>query len=71
MRKTLVLLLLVGLLGFAATCGGDDDEAAPETSAPTEATDTSPESGAVRPEDTEKLLAVAPKYGIEIERPSS
>jgi hypothetical protein len=34
-----------------------------------EATDTSPESGAVRPEDTEKLLAVAPKYGIEIKPP--
>ncbi|MCI0462336.1 MAG: cupin domain-containing protein [Gemmataceae bacterium] len=36
-----------------------------------EATDTSPESGALRPEDTEKLLAVAPKYGIEIELPPS
>ena len=34
-----------------------------------EATDTSPESGAATPEDTEKLLAVAPKYGIEIELP--
>ncbi len=33
------------------------------------ATDTSPESGAVRPEDTEKLLAVAPKYGVEIQLP--
>jgi quercetin dioxygenase-like cupin family protein len=36
-----------------------------------EATDTSPESGAVRPEDTAKLLAVAPKYGIEIKLPPS
>jgi polar amino acid transport system substrate-binding protein len=35
MRKTLALLLLVGLLGFAAACGGDDDEAAPEPAAPT------------------------------------
>jgi len=35
-----------------------------------EATDTSPESGAVPPEDTEKLLAVAPKYGIEIKLPA-
>jgi quercetin dioxygenase-like cupin family protein len=34
-----------------------------------EATDTSPASGAVRPEDAEKLLAVAPKYGIEIKLP--
>lgn len=34
-----------------------------------EANDPSPESGAVRPEDTEKLLAVAPKYGIEIRLP--
>jgi quercetin dioxygenase-like cupin family protein len=34
-----------------------------------EATDSSPESGAVRPEDTKKLLAVAPKYGIEIHLP--
>jgi len=34
-----------------------------------EATDTSPESGAATPEDTEKLLAVAPKYGLEIELP--
>jgi quercetin dioxygenase-like cupin family protein len=33
------------------------------------ATDTSPESGAATPEDTEKLLAVAPKYGIEIKLP--
>ena len=31
-----------------------------------EATDTSPESGAATPEDRERLLAVAPKYGIEI-----
>ena len=34
-----------------------------------EATDPSPESGAADPEDTERLLAVAPKYGIEIELP--
>jgi quercetin dioxygenase-like cupin family protein len=34
-----------------------------------EATDPSPESGAVRPGDTEKLLAVSPKYEIEIEMP--
>ena len=34
-----------------------------------EATDTSPGSGAATPEDTEKLLEVAPKYGIEIELP--
>jgi quercetin dioxygenase-like cupin family protein len=34
-----------------------------------EVTDTSPESGAATPEDTEKLLAVAPKYGIEIKLP--
>ena len=36
-----------------------------------EAIDTSPESGAVRPEDTMKLLAVAPKFGIEIKLPPS
>ena len=36
-----------------------------------EATDTSPESGAVQPEDTTRLLAVAPKYGIEIKLPPS
>jgi quercetin dioxygenase-like cupin family protein len=36
-----------------------------------EATDTTPESGAVRPEDTEKLLAIAPKYGVEIQLPRS
>ena len=36
-----------------------------------EASDTSAESGAVRPEDTEKLLAVAPKYGIEIQLPTT
>jgi polar amino acid transport system substrate-binding protein len=42
MRKALVFLLLVGLLGFAAACGGEDgDEAAPEAAAPTtEAGDT-------------------------------
>jgi polar amino acid transport system substrate-binding protein len=40
MRKTLALLLLVGLLGLVAACGGDDDEDAPEAAAPTEATDT-------------------------------
>lgn len=31
------------------------------------ATDASPESGAATSEDRERLLAVAPKYGIEIE----
>lgn len=36
-----------------------------------EATDTSPESGAATPEDTERLVAVAPKYGIEIKLPPS
>ena len=36
-----------------------------------EATDTSPESGAVRPEDSARLLAVAPKYGIEIKPPTA
>ena len=36
-----------------------------------EAADMSPESGAVRPEDSEKLLAVAPRYGIEIKLPVS
>ena len=36
-----------------------------------EATDTSPESGAATPEDKERLLAVAPKYGIEIPPPPS
>jgi quercetin dioxygenase-like cupin family protein len=35
------------------------------------ATDPSLESGAVRPDDTKKLLAVAPKYGIEIKPPPS
>jgi quercetin dioxygenase-like cupin family protein len=36
-----------------------------------EATDISPESGAARPEDIKKLLAVAPKYEIEIKLPPS
>lgn len=36
-----------------------------------EATDTSPESGTATPEDTERLLAVAPKYGIDIPPPRS
>lgn len=36
-----------------------------------EATDMSPESGAVQPEDIQKLVAIAPKYGIEIKLPSS
>ena len=36
-----------------------------------EATDTSPESGAVRPEDINKLLTIAPKYGVEIKLPPS
>jgi quercetin dioxygenase-like cupin family protein len=35
------------------------------------ATDTSHESGAVTPQDTERLLALAPNYGIEIRLPSS
>ena len=35
-----------------------------------EATDTSPESGAATTQDIEKMLKVAPKYGIEIEPPS-
>lgn len=34
-----------------------------------EATDMLPESGAVQPGDIEKLLAIAPKYGIEIKLP--
>src|SRR3954464_9566390 len=34
-----------------------------------EVTDTSPESGGVRPGDPEKLLAAAPKAGIEIKCP--
>jgi polar amino acid transport system substrate-binding protein len=41
MRTTLALLLLVGLLGLGAACGGDDDEAAPEPAATTGAADTS------------------------------
>jgi polar amino acid transport system substrate-binding protein len=40
MRKALLLLLLVGLLGVTAACGGDDDEAAPEPAAPTGEVDT-------------------------------
>lgn len=36
-----------------------------------EAVDRSPQSGTVTPQDTEKLLAVAPKYGIEIKLPPS
>jgi quercetin dioxygenase-like cupin family protein len=36
-----------------------------------EATDNSPQSGTVTPEDIEKLLAIAPKYGIEIKLPPS
>jgi quercetin dioxygenase-like cupin family protein len=35
-----------------------------------EATDTSPASGAVTPQDIESLLAIAPNYGIEIRLPS-
>jgi quercetin dioxygenase-like cupin family protein len=33
------------------------------------ATDPAPESGAATPEDIEKLLKIAPKYGIEIKLP--
>ena len=33
------------------------------------ATDTLPESGAATSSDIEKLLAIAPKYGIEIKLP--
>jgi polar amino acid transport system substrate-binding protein len=41
MRKPLLVLLLVALLGVTAACGGDDDdEAAPEPAAPTGAADT-------------------------------
>ena len=41
MRKPLLVLLLVALLGVTAACGGDDDEeAAPEPATPTEAADT-------------------------------
>jgi quercetin dioxygenase-like cupin family protein len=36
-----------------------------------EATDSSPQSGTVTAEDIEKLLAIAPKYGIEIKLPTS
>ena len=36
-----------------------------------EATDISPEFGAARPEDTEKMLATSPKYGIEIMPPAA
>jgi quercetin dioxygenase-like cupin family protein len=36
-----------------------------------EATDSLPQSGTVTPEDTEKLLAIAPKYGIEMQLPTS
>jgi quercetin dioxygenase-like cupin family protein len=36
-----------------------------------EATDTLPESGAVQPGDIERLLAIAPKYGVEMKLPSS
>ena len=35
------------------------------------ATDTSPESGAATSEDIERLLAIAPKYGIEIKLPQA
>ena len=35
-----------------------------------EAVDTSPASGAVTPQDLERLLAKAPSYGIEIKLPS-
>jgi polar amino acid transport system substrate-binding protein len=40
MRQVLALLLLAGLLGLIAACGGDDEESEPEAAAPTEATDT-------------------------------
>jgi uncharacterized cupin superfamily protein len=36
-----------------------------------EATDRFPQSGTVTREDTEKLLTIAPKYGIEIKLPTS
>jgi quercetin dioxygenase-like cupin family protein len=35
------------------------------------ATDASPESGAATSEDIERLLAIAPKYGIEIKVPQA
>ena len=41
MRKALALLLLVGLLGLVAACGGDDDdEGEPEGAPATEAAET-------------------------------
>jgi quercetin dioxygenase-like cupin family protein len=35
------------------------------------ATDTIPESGTATPDDIKKLLAIAPKYGIEIKLPQT
>jgi quercetin dioxygenase-like cupin family protein len=56
--KMLIFATPAGLDQFFLEAGG-------------EATDASPESSAVRPEDIEKLLAVAPRYGIEIKLPAS
>ena len=55
--KMLILATPAGLDRFFLEAGRD-------------ATDTSPDSGAATPEDKERLLAVAPKYGIEIKLPS-
>ena len=56
--KMLILATPAGLDRFFLEAGRD-------------ATDSSLESGAVRPGDTEKLLAVSPKYGIEIKMPQT
>jgi quercetin dioxygenase-like cupin family protein len=57
LAKMLILATPAGLDRFFLEAGRD-------------ATDTSPDSGAATPEDKERLLAVAPKYGIEIKMPS-
>jgi len=60
MRKALLLLLLVGLLGLTAACGSDDDEAAPEPAAPTSAVDTAEATTEEEPDpcDTDQLETV-------------
>jgi polar amino acid transport system substrate-binding protein len=58
MRKPLVLLLLVALLGVTAACGGDDEETTPEAT-PTEETDTAAVTEEADPCAMEELVTVA------------
>jgi len=60
MRKALVFLLLVSLLGLAAACGDDDDEAAEPEAPATEVADTGTTEAEPDPCAKEELEVVVP-----------